>query len=162
MLVGGAISGWPWDSQLAQPLRVSAGGGTIVSQPLAMAEWARTEVTGGRFAASTADAGLLLTPADKFVLAGPHPDIEDILTTAEVEPWQLPLLRRQRLRYVVADRRRVSGDALRGYYFATRGAQAGGELEPPSVVSKFNRVPGAARVYTNGAITVFDLGGREP
>ncbi len=162
VLIGGAISGWPWDSQLAQPLRVAAGGRTIVSQPLAMAEWARTRVRGGRFAAPTADAGLLLTPAGKAALAGPHPDVEDILTTPEVESWQLPLLRRNRLRYVVADRRELSGDALRGYYFATEGRSAGGELMPRSVVAKFNRVPGAARLYTNGAITVFDLRGREP
>ncbi len=160
VLIGGAISGWPWDSQLARPLRVAAGDGTIASQPLAMAEWARTRVPGGRFAAAGADAGLLLTPGGKFVLAGPHPDIEDILTTAEVESWQLPLLRRNHLRYVVADRRRVSGDSLRGYYFATSGRNAGGELEPRSVVAKFNRIPGVARLYTNGAITVFDLEGK--
>lgn len=159
VLVGGAISGWPWDAQLARPLRVAAGDGTIVSQPLATAEWARTRVRDGRFAATAADAGLLLTPAGKFVLTGPHPDVEDILTTAEVEPWQLPLLRRHRLRYVVADRREISSDFLRGYYFATEGRKAGGELLPRSVVAKFNRVPGAARIYTNGAITVFDLEG---
>ena len=38
-----SISGWPWDAQLAKPLRVSAEGRTISSPPLALAEWARRE-----------------------------------------------------------------------------------------------------------------------
>ena len=47
ILIGGAISGWPWNTQLAQPLRISAaGGGEIVSQPLAMAEWAAHDICG--------------------------------------------------------------------------------------------------------------------
>lgn len=160
VLVGGAISGWPWNSQLAQPLRVSAGGGTIVSQPLAMAEWAAGRVRGGRFAAAAADANLLLVPGNKFVTTGPNPDVEDVLTTPRLESWQVPLLRRNQLRYVVADRRETSGDGLRGYYLAAGGTNAGGPLLPRGVVTKFNRIPGTARLYTNGAITVFDLEGK--
>ncbi len=40
ILVGGAISGWPWNAQLASPLRISAEGRSIVSPPLGLAEWA--------------------------------------------------------------------------------------------------------------------------
>ena len=157
MLVGGAISGWPWDSQLAQPLRASADGKTIVSPPLGMAEWAKDEVRHGRFAATAADAGLLMVPGDKFALAGTSPDVEDLLAEEHLSGWELPLLRRNDLRYVVTDRRAASEDSLRGYYFAEEGT-ASAELTSKNAVAKFNRVPGAARVYTNGAITVFDLG----
>lgn len=156
VLVGGAISGWPWDSQLAQPLRASASGGTIVSPPLGTAEWARDEVTGGRFAASAADAGLLLVPGGKFALAGTSPDVEDLLAEEHLLGWELPLLRRHDLRYVVADRRAASEDSLRGYYFAEHG-KASAELAPKNTVTKFNRVPGVARIYTNGSMTVFDM-----
>ena len=41
VLVGGVISGWPWDAQLTKPLRVSAEGRTISSPPMALAEWAK-------------------------------------------------------------------------------------------------------------------------
>ena len=157
ILVGGAISGWPWDSDLAQPLRATAGGRTIVSPPLGVAEWAADEVPGGRFAASTADAGLLLEPGGKTALAGSSPDVEDLLDEESLEGWELPLLRRNKLRYVVADRRVTSTDSLRGYYFAKEGTAAA-DLAPKSAVAKFNRLPGIARVYTNGTITVFDLG----
>lgn len=159
LLIGGAISGWPWDMQLAQPMRVAAGGGTIVSQPLAMAEWAAGEVRGGRFAAPTADANMLMTPGGKQVSAGPSPDVEDILTDPNLASWQLPLLRENQLRYVVVDRRAVSADGIRGYYFVRNNRKE--PLLPVGVVSKFQDVPGAARIYANGLITVYDLKGRE-
>jgi hypothetical protein len=157
-LIGDAISGWPWDAQLARPLKVSASGKTIVSPPLAMAEWAARDVSGGHFAAPTADANLLLAPGDKWVVAGPHPDVEDILEDPQLGDWQLPLLRRHNLRYVVSDRRPASSDGLRGYYFSTAGSTEG--RLPKGVTAKFEAAPGAARVYSNGPITVFDLRGR--
>jgi hypothetical protein len=159
VLVGGTISGWPWDSQLAQPLRISVGGHTISSPPLGMAEWASDHIPDGRFAATAADAGLLLVPGGKVAIAGTSPDIEDLLNEERLAGWELPLLRENRLRYVVADRRAVGSDSLRGYYFFRRGSPAA-ELMPQSVIAKFNRVPGVTRVYTNGTITVFDLGAR--
>ncbi len=79
VLVGGAISGWPWDTQLARPVRASAEGRTIVSPPLAMAEWAKGQVKGGRFAAPIADARLLLDPGNHIALAGSSPDVEDLV-----------------------------------------------------------------------------------
>jgi hypothetical protein len=162
VLLGGAISGWPWDLQIAQPLRVEAESGEqIVSQPLALAEWARDEVPGGKFAATTADANLLMVPGGKDVVAGSYPDVQDILADPSLKPWELPLLRENDLRYVAADRRLAASDVMRGYYFASDGedpnASAGGELLSKGVVSKFNRVPDSARIYTNGAITVYDL-----
>jgi hypothetical protein len=155
VLVGGAISGWPWDSQLARPLRASAAAGTISSPPLSLAQWAEG-LPGGRFAASTADAGLLLDPGGKMALAGSSPDVEDVLEEEGLADWMVPLLRRNDIRYIAVDRRRVGSDSLRGYYFSRRDRDE--ELLPESVVSKFEEVPGISRVYSNGPITVFDLG----
>lgn len=157
-LIGDAISGWPWDSQLARPLEVSASGRTIVSPPLAMAQWAEHDIDEGRFAAPTADANLLLVPGDKEVIAGPHPDVVDILEDPNLAGWQLPLLRNHNLRYVVSDLRPASADGLRGYYFSVDDSEEG--RLPRGVTAKFNRVPGVARVYANGPITVFDLEGK--
>jgi hypothetical protein len=155
VLVGGAISGWPWDSQLARPLRASAAGATISSPPLALAEWAE-ELPDGRFAAATADAGLLLVPGGKMALTGSSPDIEDVLDEEQLAGWMVPMLRRNEIRYIAVDRREVGSDSLRGYYFSRRDKDEG--LRPISVSAKFNEVPGISRVYTNGPITVFDLG----
>jgi hypothetical protein len=162
LLAGGSISGWPWDTTLAQPLRIAAGeNGRIVSQPLAMAEWARDEVPGGRFAAPTADANLLLMPGGKDVTAGASPDVADILADPVLAGWQLPLLEANDLRYVVADRRKISTDGIRGYYFSRDDSGVEDPLLPRGVIGKFQRLPGAARIYSNGAIAVFDLEGRK-
>lgn len=155
VLVGGAISGWPWDSLLARPLRASAATGTISSPPLSLAQWAE-QLPEGRFAAGTADAGLLLDPGRKTALTGSSPDIEDILEEQGLASWMVPLLRHNHIRYIAVDRREVDSDSLRGYYFSRRDGDEA--LLPPSVVTKFEEVPGISRVYDNGPITVFDLG----
>jgi len=156
VLVGGAITGWPWDSQLARPLKISTAGATISSPPLRMAEWARSLPDGSRLAASTADAALLLDQAGKLAYEGTSPDVEDILDEEELASWMVPLLRENEIRYIVVDRREVASDTLRGYYFSRRDREEA--MKPRSVSAKFNQVPGISRIYTNGPITVFDLG----
>jgi hypothetical protein len=153
ILFGGAISGWPWDIQLAKPLKVKAENGTISSPPVALAEWAHDEVEGGVFAANAADANLLLALGGKKVFSGPSPDVEDILHEPTMPSWQLPLLRDHGIDYVVLDRREISNDAIRGYYFSESGAQE--ELYPEGTVTKFEELPNWARIYTNGPIVVF-------
>lgn len=159
IFIGGAISGWPWDSQLAKPMRISADGRTIPSPSLSAAEWSREHIEGGRFAAANADAGLLLVPGEKVAKAGSKPAIEDVLDAESFEGWELPLLRRNDLRYVVADRREASADTLRGHFFATE-EPSSETWKAPSTTAKFNQVPGVSRIYSNGAITIFDLEGK--
>ena len=158
ILVGGAISGWPWNAQLAAPLRISAEGRSIVSPPLGLAEWARDEAPDGRFAANVADSRLLMDPGDKWAVAGEFPDIKDIIEAPTLEGWELPLLREHDLRYVVADRRVLGADGIRGYYFSLEKTEPGERLLPREVVTKFAEIPGASRIYANGDIAVYDLG----
>jgi hypothetical protein len=155
VLVGGAISGWPWDVQLARPLQAKAHGREIDSEPLALAEFARKRLDGSRFAAPEADARLLLAPGGQVAFGGQGPDIEDIVGTPQLESWQLPLLRENHLPYVVADRRNDAKDTLRGEYFTVPG-QYGEKLEDKKLVHKFSRIP-AARVWDSGRIVLFDL-----
>jgi hypothetical protein len=158
VLIGGAISGWPWDVQLARPLKATAEGGRITSEPLALAEWSKKHLDGHRFAAPEADARLLLDPGGQVAFAGQGPDIEDLVATPTLEPWQLPVLRSNHLPFVVADRRKISNNTLRGYYFQVPG-QEGEELLPAGVVQKFARLP-VARLWDSGNISLFDLGSR--
>lgn len=158
ILIGGAISGWPWNSQLASPLRISAEGRSIVSPPLGLAEWAQEEIPDGRFAANVADSRLLMDPGDRWAVAGEFPDVKDIIEEEALEGWELPLLRRNNLRYVVADRRVLGADGIRGYYFSLEQTEPGERLLPREVVTKFEEIPGAERIYANGDIAVYDLG----
>lgn len=158
VLAGGAITGWPWDSQLSLPMRVrSAAGPTISSPPLAMAEWAEKNVSSGRFAALTADARLLLDPAERDVVSDYVADVNDILPAPSLSSWELPLLREEGVRFVVADQRVVSNDGFRGYYFATPNSPRNALL-PRSAVTKFGNAPGVERIYDNGMIIVYDIG----
>jgi hypothetical protein len=157
VLVGGAITGWPWDSQLALPVRATAkDGGTIYAPPLALARWAKAEVTQKNFAALTADARMLLDPGEKFVVSDSTGQIESILPAPELEPWYVPTLRRNGIRFVVADQRVIASDGTRGYYFSLKGSPRDALL-PRTVVTKFEGVPGVARIYDSGSILVFDL-----
>jgi hypothetical protein len=157
VLIGGAIAGWPWDLQLSSPIRASAEGQTISSAPLALAEWARHNIgEDERFGASTADARMLMAPGERVALAGKTPDIQDLLEETSLSDWELPLLRKEGIRYVVADRREISSDATRGYSFSIRGDEP--ELMPLSTVTKFAELPGAKRIYSSGDISVYDLG----
>lgn len=162
VLLGSTISGWPWDLQLTRPLEVGAkDGGTIVSQPLASAEWTAEELPDGRFATATADADLMLAVGGQTVIAGPYPNVEDILSNPKLEPWQTELLREEDLRYLVADRRVASTDVMRGYYFATKGESAGGPLLQKRILTKYLKLPRASRIYTNGSISIYDLEARK-
>lgn len=158
VLMGGAITGWPWDSQLALPLRARAADRTIVSPPLGTAEWAKREVRGGRFAALTADARLLLDPGGKSVVSDYSADVADILPAPELATWAVPVLRENDVRFVVTDQRAVSEDGTRGYYFSIADSPRNALL-PRSAVTKFEAAPGVERIFDNGTIVVYDLDG---
>jgi hypothetical protein len=157
VLVGGAISGWPWDLQLASPVRASAEGRTISSPPLALANWARENIPADeRFGASIADARLLMDPGERLAFAGKHPDIQDLLLELAFsrEGWEMPLLRKNGIRYIVTDSREIASDSTRGYPFSV-----GGEpIIEQQAILKFGELPGARRIYSNGEISVYDLG----
>jgi hypothetical protein len=156
VLVGGAISGWPWDAQLTPPLRASAEGGEIVSEPVALAEWVKRELPPDeRIGAPEADARLLLTPGEAIAFAGESPDVKDIVTSPTLESWQLPLLEDEDIRYIVGDRRDVSSDNVRGYFFHVPGEGNTAVLEK-GVVTKFAGIP-IARLFDSGRISLFDL-----
>jgi hypothetical protein len=161
VLVGGAIAGWPWDLHLASPIRASADGGTISSPPLAVAEWTEQNLPEKqRLAANSADARLLMAPGERIAFAGKKPDIEDILLEPFLSDWELPLLRRYGVRYVVTDRRPIGSDSTRGFFFSVDGAAADEKLLPVAAVAKFGSIPGAARIYSSGDISVYDLRAR--
>jgi hypothetical protein len=155
VFVGGTISGWPWDVQMARPIQATADGHEIESEALALGRWASQRISGSRFAAPEAEARTLVSPGNQVAFSGQGPDVEDIVNTRYLESWQLPLLRENNLPYVVASRRVNSGDGIRGYYFSVP-EQYGDKLRPEEVVHKFAEIP-AARVWDGGRVVLYDL-----
>jgi hypothetical protein len=159
LIVGGAIAGWPWNQQLAGPLRISADGRDISSPPLALGEWAQENIPAGlRFATDTSAARLVLDPGEHVALAGKAPDIQDMLGEAFFSNahWELPLLHEHQIRYVATDERIITSENVStGIYFSLDGEEAA-NLEPHAIL-KFGNLPRAARIYSNGRMSVYDL-----
>ena len=158
VIIGGAIAGWPWDAQLTRPLRISTSGASIESEPVGLARWLSRDLPEAKLAASEADARMILDPGNVKAKTGDALDIKTILSENRLEGWELPLLRNQHVGYVVADRRALGTDILRGYYFSGPGVEEGSKV-PLAALHKFARVP-LARIYDSGSIVVYDLGNR--
>jgi hypothetical protein len=157
VLLGGAISGWPWDSQLTAPLKVkSQAGPTISSPPLAMAEWAKESGPDGNYGALTAEARLLLEPGDKSVYSDFIAHIAEVIPQRTLFPYQVALLRERHIRYIVVDLREVANDGIRGFYFSEPGSRRNAWL-PLSIATKFEKIPGVTRLYDSGSIIVYGL-----
>ena len=158
VVVGGAIAGWPWDSQLARPLRITAAGADIESEPVTMSRWISEQLPEAKFAAADADARMILAPGGAKAKTGDALDIKVILAKTSFEGWELPLLHDHHVGYVVADRRKLASDNVRGYFFNVPGSEHD-TLVPIAAMHKFARVP-LGRVYDSGDIVVYDLGNR--
>lgn len=159
VFAGGVIAGPQPAQRLSRPYRVEAGTAVIVPQGRQLAAWARTRFpVGARVAASDADARLLATYAGAYAIAGLHPDVRDILQTPRLKPWETKLLRENRLRYVVVDRRERSFDNTAGYFFGVLPpAGPRDTLYGSRVAWKFDR-SGENRIYDSGTIIVFERG----
>jgi hypothetical protein len=157
VLVGGAIAGRPWDSQLARAVRTkSADGPTISSPPLAMAEWADEQGSVGSFGALGADSRLLLDPGGRKVYSDFTANLVEIIPAPVIADWQVELLRQRHIRFVVVDLRQVASDGVRGYFFSEPGF-SGNAWIPRAAATKFDAVPGATRIYDSGSIVIYAL-----
>ena len=157
VLVGGAIAGWPWDSQLARAVRThSEEGPTILSPPLAMAEWARQQDSEWNYGALTATSRMLLDPGDQKVYGDFTANLVEVIPATRIVSFQKALLHEKHIRFVVIDRRSVGSDGIRGFFFSEGDRSTSGWL-PRSAVTKFEKVPGATRIYDSGSIVVYSL-----
>jgi len=155
VVCGGIIAGWPSQSRLARPLKITVAGNEILSPSYAAADWTGAELgTGRRIGAEDSDARLLLTRARQTAIEGTNPDIQDVLRADLLEPWMPQLLRDEKIAYVVTDRRKVSSDNILGYFFD----QGTPELWPAGAAAKFDRAD-VDRRFDGGDIVVYDVRG---
>jgi energy-converting hydrogenase Eha subunit A len=157
VVIGGAIAGWPWDSQLAHAVKTSSEAGpTISSPPLAMAEWAKKQDSEWNYGAQTATSRMLLDPGDQKVYSDFEANLVEVIPATKIFPFQIALLREAHIRFVVIDRRAVAGDGIRGFFFSEGAPATSGRL-PHAAVTKFEKVPGATRIYDSGSIVVYSI-----
>lgn len=153
VLVGGVISTTPSSTRLAEPYRVSVRGGDLVPQGATVAQWVSAVLgSGNRVAAPAGDGRFLLVNGRQHVFSGTNPPVAQTLQTRVLRPWQVALLRRLGIRYVVTDSQASGADDANGYYFFRNQAQRNLVLAR----KKFLRA-GADPIYDSGNIVVFDL-----
>jgi hypothetical protein len=156
IFAGGVISGSAYGFRAAQPYEVAVSGATIVPPGVAAARWIGSALHQSEpIAAEQADARLVLVYGDQNVVAGMNPDVQDVLHTPRFYRWQVQLLRRLKVRYVMVDARMASANVSTGYFFPT-GSVASEERYPMAVVTKFERA-GAMRVFDSGDVVIDDL-----
>lgn len=156
VFVGGVLTGTASGVRTAQPYEVAVKGTTIDSPAVTAAQWLGATLHPlGPIAAEQGDARLVLVYADLTVVAGAHPDIQDTLQAPVLHSWQLRLLRRWRVRYIMIDARRASADVSNASFFPS-GSVASEQRFPMTAVRKFERA-GATRVFDNGDVIIDDL-----
>jgi hypothetical protein len=141
------------------PYLVAANQRSFSAPSLAVAQWASAHMAAGANVAADRQNGALLADfADlNFVtsisgLVNPGP----LFFSSQFDHSDLSLIRQDRIRYIVVDRRLASSLPLFGTYFETGEAKPGTRLTAAEL-SKFDSVPGIDRVYDNGPIQVYDV-----
>jgi hypothetical protein len=159
LVEGGVVSGWSSNLVLGQTFEASAGSATLHPEGVTAADWARRLLgPNRRFAADASNARLLAAYGHEFAIAGTNPDVRSVIRDPRIDGWHIRLLRRNGIRYVLVDRRRVSEDALAGYFMNTATTpRAWLEQFPVKDVHKFDRQPDISRLYDSGDIVIYDF-----
>jgi hypothetical protein len=164
VFTGGFIVGEPPQGRQPGPFLVSAERRSISTQGLAAAEFAATELpAGSRIIVDHANAMLMgsyggLDPVTRRIFGVP---ISKVFVDPTFDPRVRRLIRRGHIDYIVVDRRLSHTPPVGGYYFTREepGAFSRSTPIPASALRKFAHVPGLVKIYSNGAIAIYDTSG---
>lgn len=159
---GGVLVGWAPQLSLPGPYLVGGDNRSVDTISIAAAVWTRQQLgPGNRFAADRDNRSLLGTYGDQYPVSE-----DDVMPNAQIflsptfDRYDLSLLRRSRVRYLLVDRRLSTALPLVGTYYEPGEPvpQPAGHPIPAGWLDKFDSVPGASRIYDNGDIRIYDLG----
>jgi hypothetical protein len=157
LLIGGVVAGWPPRDLLALPIRGQAAGEvTVVPQPQAVAEWARSVLgPGHRFIAPEAVGRELLVSGGQtaFVTSAPF-DAATVLEGDTMTSGIVDTLAGRSIGYVAEDTQASGNDNMTGYFFASPG---GALRADPLALDKFDSYPGIDRLLDSGDIVIYDV-----
>ncbi len=147
----------PLVSLLPGPYVVGGDNLSYGSPSLAVAHWADTHLPAGSNVAADKDNGVLLNAiggVDSVTAEGGLVNPELLYFDRSLSIYDIYLIRKADIRYLVVDDRLAQGLPLYGTYIA--------EGEPPErlglpQLTKFDSYPFIKRIYDNGPIQVFDL-----
>jgi hypothetical protein len=164
VFLGSLIVGWQPSQQLPGPYLVGADGRSVEPESVSAATWTGNHLGyRNRFVADVTNRNLLgsygyqdtVTYFNDGVATAP------LVMSPGFSDGERALLRQGQVRYILVDRRLGRARPLIGVYFED-GEPATGTAAgriPPSWLDKFDSVPGVNRIYDNGDIRIYDLGG---
>ncbi len=141
------------------PYLVGANQRSFSAPSLALAQWASTHLPAGSNVAADRQNGALLADFGdlNFVTnIGGLTDPTPLFFSKHFDPYDLSLIRKDRIRYIVVDLRLASSLPLFNTYIEPGEAKPGTRLTIAEL-RKFDSVPGANRIYDNGPIQVYDV-----
>ena len=147
----------PIVSILPGPYQVGADGLSLGSPSLAVAHWADENLPAGTHVAADRDNGDLLNAiggVDPVTAEAGMVNPESLYFDDRVTPYDISLIRRADIRYIVVDDRLAQARPLYGVYIAYGEPQTRLTL---GQLNKFDSYPGIRRVYDNGPIRVYDV-----
>jgi hypothetical protein len=164
VFLGGLVVGWQPAQQLPGPYLAGADGRSVDPVGVCAAQWSGGHLgTGNRVVADVTNRNLLgsygqqdpVTYYNSGVATAP------LVLSPTFDDGDLAIVRDGHVRYVVVDRRLSTARPLIGLYFedGEPATLPSGAPIPVSWLDKFDAIPGVSRVYDNGEIRIYDLGG---
>lgn len=164
IFMGGVVAGASPDARLPQPFRAAASERSIDNEGAITAEWVRTRLgRDNRMAADRTFTNLMgsyggqrmiVNLTDKISISG-------IFLSYELSPSHYRIIREQRIRYLLIDRRITTVLPTLGFYFE-EWEQLIVPYRPPvhiSPLEKFDYMSGVSRIFDSGDIVIYDVGG---
>jgi hypothetical protein len=158
LVLNGLVNGWPpfWE-RLPGPYQVAGAERSVGPEQIASADWALAVLgPGNRFATDEGDLPVLGSYGDQATVG----DDRVLYLSPTVMPAAAHLVQSQSIGYVLVDRQLSKMLPASGQYFPVD-PDAGRYARPLPLadLTKFDRVPGVARIYDAGNIVVYDLQG---
>lgn len=158
LVLNGLVNGWPpyWE-RLPGPFQVAGAERSVGPEQVASAEWALALLgPGNRFATDEGDLPVLGSYGDQDTVGADG----SLYTSLAVTPAVSVLVQERSIGYVLVDRRLSEMLPASGQYFPDDPAP--GKYTRPlplADLTKFDRVPGIARIYDSGNIVIYNLEG---
>ncbi len=156
LVFDGLANGWPpyWE-RLPGPFQVAGVERSVGPEQITSATWALAALgPGNRFAADEGDYSVLGSYGDQ----NPVLDVGFLYLSAAFTRSAAQQVQAQAVSYVLVDLRLSKELPASGAYFPIDGRTYTHPL-PRAGLTKFNSVPGVARIYDSGNIVIYDLRG---
>jgi len=162
VLLGGIAVSWQYSERLPQDASARAVPYELSTEAISADRWAAANLgPGHRFASDFLDRLGLATYGLQRPLYAPADGVSawQVLAPAHVDPSVRRAIRVGHVEYVMIERRLSEGIPSSGSYFDRGEPQAGKFKKPinPATLGKFDRTPGASRLYDNGKEQIYGV-----